>query len=118
MELHGEAGGTDQQGVARAQREFEKSRTSGRGTDGIAKGDDTRVAISNISRIRGGAQLLEFSRHHDCSGRYRVQSRAGCHSVDNEARYTAAFALQPSGLWTTSRISSSCQSCQTFQPPL
>ena len=86
----------------------EKSRTSGRGTDGIAKGDHTRVAIGNISSTRGGAQLLEFSRRHDCSGRYRIQSRAGYHSVEDEARFTAAFALQPSGCPVHSEKGSRC----------
>ena len=66
------------------------------------------MAIGNISSTRDCAQLLEFPRHHDGSGWYRVQSRAGGHSVEDEARYPAAFALQPSGCPVHSEKSARC----------
>ena len=59
--------------------------TSRYGTDSVAEGYYTRVAVGKLTGSRGDAQLLEFPRYGDISGWHCVQRRAGGHSIEDEA---------------------------------
>ena len=63
---------------------------------------------SVISQVPEVVRSYWISRHYDCSGWYLVQSRAAGHSIEDEARYTSAFALQPSGRPVHSEKGSRC----------